>query len=326
MLVLIVILALAFNFVNGFQGAGSSVATVIASRAANPRLALWLSAAAILLGPFLFGIAVAYTIGQGILKPSAVNPGMVSAALISAVAWSLLTWFFAIPSSPSHALVGGLVGTAIASQRLNALVMTGFIKVLLALFLSPILGFVFGLIVTRLVFFLARRASPRINLWFKRGQLLAAVTLALSSGANDGPKGMGIIALGLVASGAATQFQVPLWVILSSALAMSLGTVLGGWRLIKTLGGKFFRIRPVDGFCSQITSTIVILGAALVGGPVSTTQVVSTTILGSGAAERINKVRWGVAGNIALTWLFTIPINIFLAWIIYQLFRQVGLA
>jgi PiT family inorganic phosphate transporter len=314
-----VTLALLYNFINGFQGSGSSVATIIASRALHPRLALWLTAVSVFFGPFLFGIAVAETIGAGIIIPSAVNSTMILAALGSAVSWSLLTWYLGIPSSPSHALVGGLVGTVIASGGFAAVQSAGILKVLLSLFLSPVLGLLFGMIIMNLVLFLARNASMKISWWFKRGQLITALILALANGANDAPKGMGIMVLGLISAGAMTRFEVPLWIIASSAAAMSFGTMIGGWRVIKTLGGKFFRIRPVDSFCSQIAAASVILGAALLGGPVSTTQVVSSSILGVGAAERMNKVRWGVAGNIGLTWLVTIPANIALAWGLYYL-------
>lgn len=319
MLFLIVILALLYNFINGFQGSSSSVATIIASRALHPRLALGLTAVSVFLGPFLFGVAVAETIGAGIVNPSEVNPYMILAAMGSAVGWSLLTWYLGIPSSPSHALVGGLVGTGLASGGIESVQSAGILKVLLALFLSPFLGLLVGLIIMRLVLFLARGASMKINWWFKRGQVITGVALALANGANDAPKGMGMMILGFVAAGAMATFQVPPWVIAASAAAMSLGTLIGGWRVIKTLGGKFFRIRPVDSFCSQIAASSVILGAAVLGGPVSTTQVVSSSILGVGAAERINKVRWGVAGNIGLTWLVTIPANIGLAWGVYRL-------
>jgi PiT family inorganic phosphate transporter len=318
---LLVALALLYTFVNGFQGSSSSVATIIASRALDPRLALGMSAVSVFLGPFVFGIAVATTIGPGIVEADVISTGMIIAALASAVAWSLLTWFLGIPSSPSHALVGGLVGAVIARAGAAAVQPAGITKVGLALFLSPMLGMLFGILVMRLVLFLTRHATIRVNWWFRNGQMVTGIALALSNGANDAPKGMGVLALGLVAAGALPDFQVPLWVIISCAGAMALGTLLGGWRVIRTLGGKFFRIRPVDSFCSQVAAASVITAAALFGGPVSTTQVVSASILGVGAAVRINKVRWGVAQSIAMTWLLTIPANIGLA---YGLYKTVG--
>lgn len=324
MLVAIIILALLFNFMNGFLGSSSSVATIIASRAIQPRVALGMTAVAVFLGPLIFGVAVAQTIGAGIITPEIVRPGMIVAALVSAISWNLLTSYFGIPSSPSYALIGGLVGTAIASAGFGALQPSGILKTLLSLFLSPVLGMLMGLLITRVVLYLARNASLKINWWFRNGQALTGFVLALSNGANDAPKGMGIIMLGLLTMQSMSGFQVPLWVLLSSAAAMALGSVIGGWRIIKTLGGKFFRIRPVDSFCSQIAAATVTLSAALIGGPVSTTQVVSSSILGVGAAERINKVRWGVAKNIGLTWLVTIPANMLLGWGLYQIIRFVG--
>ncbi len=321
--VFVIILALAFNFINGFQGSSSSVATIIASRAIPPRAALAAAAVGVFLGPFLFGIAVAYTIGRDIVQINAVDPVMIVAALASAISWSLFTWYFGIPSSPSHALVGGMVGTVIASAGFAAVQSAGLTKVLLALFLSPFLGLLIGMLVMRVVLFLVRGSSMKVNEWFKRGQIFTGVGLALSNGANDAPKGMGIMMLGLTSAGMLTGFEAPLWIIAASAAAMSAGTLIGGWRVIRTLGGKFFRIRPVDSFCSQIAAASVILSAALLGGPVSTTQVVSTTILGVGAAERMNKVRWGATGSIGLTWLVTIPANMLFAWMLLQVLQLI---
>lgn len=324
MLAAVIILALIFNFMNGFLGSSSSVATIIASRAIPPRLALGMTAAAVFLGPLVFGVAVAQTIGTGIVKTGIVQPSMVVAALICAVGWSMLTMYFGIPSSPSYALIGGLIGTAIASAGMQALQAGGILKTLVSLFFSPVLGMLMGMLILRLVLYLARNASIKINWWFRHGQVLTGFVLALSNGANDAPKGMGIIMMGLLTGQSISSFQVPPWVLLSCAAAMALGGVIGGWRIIKTLGGKFFRVRPVDSFCSQIAAATVTLSAALLGGPVSTTQVVSSSILGVGAAERVNKVRWGVAKNIGLTWLVTIPANIVLGWFLYQIIRLVG--
>jgi len=316
-LILLLGLALVFNFLNGINSSSNIAATIIFSRAMPPRLALWLTAVAEFCGPLLFGVAVARTIGEDIVIPGTINVYVIIAALVSANLWSLITWFFGIPSSSSHALIGGIVGAVGVSVGFGVIQLDGMIKVVLALLISPILGFLMGFLITRLVFFLARNASLKINWWFKRGQILTGIGLALSYGANDAQKAMGIIALGLLTAGAISQFEVPFWVILTSAAATSLGTAFGGWRLIQTVGGKFYRIHPVDGFCSQIGSASVILGAALIGGPVSTTQVVSSSIMGVGTAERATKVRWGVAQNIALTWLITIPANMALAAGVY---------
>jgi PiT family inorganic phosphate transporter len=221
------------------------------------------------------------------------------------------------PSSSSHALVGGLIGSVMIAAGWQAINLDEFKKILIALFTSPFIGFVFGYIILKLLILLCWNASPRINGLFKSGQIFTGLSLAFSHGANDAQKTMGIITLALVIGGFLDTFAVPQWVILICATMIALGTLLGGWRLIRTLGGKFFKIRPVDGFSSQLASATVILGASILGGPVSTTQVVSSSIMGVGAAERVNKVRWGVAQEIATAWLFTIPMTALMAAALY---------
>ncbi len=316
-LVLLILLALAFDFLNGVHGASNILATMMSSRALQPRWALALTALAEFSGPLLFGVAVAQAIGNGIVQASAINLDVLLAALLSAVAWSSLTWFLGIPSSSSHALIGGMVGAVMAGAGGKAVLINGLGKVMLAMFASPVLGMFGGFLFTRLVFFLARDATPRINSFFKRAQIFTATALALSHGSNDGQKTMGIITLGLLINGNLDSFSVPGWVILISAAGIAAGAALGGYRLIRTLGAKFYRIRPVDGFSAQATAALVVLLSSLAGGPVSTTQVASSAIMGVGAAERLNKVRWQVAGDMATAWLVTIPINGLLAAGIY---------
>ena len=232
--------------------------------------------------------------------------------------WNLITWWLSIPSSSSHALIGGLVGAVGIGFGLQHIQIDGLGKILIALFISPILGLVVGYLVMKLVLFLARGASPGISNLFKRLQWITSLGLALSHGTNDAQKTMGIITMGLVATGYLTEFIVPWWVIALSAGAIALGTASGGWRLIRTLGGKFYKIRPIHGFTSQLSSATVIMSAALLGGPVSTTQVVSSSIMGVGSAERLNKVRWSVAGSIAVTWVVTIPASALMAALLYH--------
>jgi PiT family inorganic phosphate transporter len=270
-------------------------------------------------GPFLFGVAVATTIGSEVVDPEAVTSGVIIAALCSAILWNLFTWYFGWPSSTSHALIGGLVGATLVSAGVEVIFLDGLLKVLLVLLVSPILGFVFGYLMLKVIYFLARGASPRINAVFRRGQWGTSLALSLSHATNDAQKTMGIIALAMVTTGYADEFYVPWWVIALSASAIALGTASGGWRLIETLGAKFYKIRPVHAFGSQMTSASVILGAALLGGPVSTTQVVSSSIMGAGSADRLSKVRWTVARDIAVAWLLTIPISALLAAGIYSL-------
>lgn len=318
-LYILVVLALVFNFLNGFHDSSNIVATIIFSRAMPPRVALYMTAVAEFIGPFLFGVAVAKTIGEDIVSPNAINMWVLISALSVSIFWNLFTWYFGIPSSSSHALIGGIIGAVMAESGFATIQFSGLLKVIIALFVSPILGLVIGFLFTRLVFFLARNATMEVNRFFKTSQIFTGVGLALSHGANDAQKTMGIIALGLVVSGSLTEFSVPFWVIFVSSLAISIGTAVGGWRLIRTLGGRFYKIKPVHGFATQVSSAAIILGAALVGGPVSTTQVVSSAILGVGSAQRINMVRWGVAGNILVTWFLTIPLNIGLSWLLYRI-------
>jgi PiT family inorganic phosphate transporter len=310
-------LAVVFDFLNGFHDSSNIVATVISSRAMAPRRILLITAAAHFVGPFLFGVAVATTIGHEVVQETAVTLQVIEAGLISAIAWNLLTWFLGIPSSSSHALIGGIVGPVVVQSGWEVLRMDGLTKVLIALFISPILGLMIGYIVMKAVLFFARGASPRINGLFRRGQWGTALWLSLSHGTNDAQKTMGIITMALLADGVISAFVVHNWVIALSAGAIAFGTALGGWRLIRTLGGKFYKIRPVHGFTSQISSASVILGAALLGGPVSTTQVVSSSIMGVGSAERVSKVRWGVAGQIATAWFLTIPATAGVAALVY---------
>lgn len=314
---ILLISALVFDFLNGFHDSANIVATPIASRAVPPRVILLLTAAAHFVGPFLFGVAVAETIGTGLTDPENVTMPVIIAAMLSAVVWNLVTWWFGIPSSSSHALIGGLVGAVAIDEGLSAIYPAGLIKVGVALFISPILGLIFGFLLMKLTLFLARGATPRINVLFKRAQIFTAVGLALSHGANDAQKTMGIITLGLLVEGMIDTFVVPTWVIAASASMIALGTALGGWRLIRTLGGRIYKIRPVHGFVSQLAGATIILGAALLGGPVSTTQVMSSTIMGAGSAERVNKVRWLVGYEMVVAWVLTIPVTAIIAAVIY---------
>ncbi len=315
-----IIFALVFDFLNGFHDSSNIVATVISSRALNPRLALILAAISEFAGPFLFGVAVARTIGNELLVDNALNEYVLLAALIAAVIWNLATWYLGLPSSSSHALLGGLLGAALLHARSFSIVQVdGMIKVVLALFLSPLIGILAGFLVMRITLWFVRGATPRVSGFFRRTQIFTLIGLGLSHGTNDAQKTMGVIALGLFLTQRITSFYVPIWVIAISAGAIALGTAFGGWRLIRTLGGRIYRIRPIHGFTSQIAGAAVILGGALVGGPVSTTQVMSSAIVGVGAAERVNKVRWTILRDMVLAWTLTIPITAGLAALVFYL-------
>jgi inorganic phosphate transporter, PiT family len=311
-------LAFIFGFLDGFHGSASVVATAISSRAMRPRQILLLASVAEFVGPFLFGVAVANTIGRDLTDPLQMTLPVVVAAVLAAIVWKAITWWAGIPSSSSHSLLGGLLGALLMAGGVAAIKGYGLLKISASLFLSPLLGLLGGFLVMHLILLLTRRATPAINDFFKQGQLFTTVGLALSHSGNDAQKTMGIIALGLVATGMQPVFEVPYWVVGASAAAMALGTLFSGQRIIRTVGSKFYKIRPVHGFGAQAGAGVVIMTAALLGGPVSTTQVVSSTVVGVGSAERLSKVRWHVFYDIGLAWILTIPLTVALAAILYK--------
>lgn len=318
--ILVVGLALFFDYSNGFHDSANVVATIITTGALSPKKALLMAAMGELIGPFLFGTAVAETIGKNIIDLSSFDPkrmalsiSLLIAALIGAIAWNLITWFFGLPSSSSHALVGGMVGAVLVGYGPEKIIWKGLLYVVAVLILSPFLGLLFGLLFFKLTVYLARDATPRIKELFNRIQILSSFALSLSHGTNDAQKSMGLITLSLVVLGFLPTFHIPTWVVACCALAIALGTASGGWRIIKTLGTKIYRLRSIHAFCAQTSSAVVILGAALIGGPVSTTHVVSSSIMGVGAGQRISAVRWMVAKNIIAAWLITIPASALMA-------------
>jgi len=319
LIIILIALALIFDFLNGFHDSANVVATMISSRAMTPTAALIIASMANFIGPFIFGVAVAKTIGQDVASPSSITIAVVLAALLSASIWNVITWFFGIPSSSSHALIGGIIGAVLVGSGMQALKTEGLVLIGLALFLSPVLGYLLGQITMRISLWAVRNATPKANLFFKYAQIPTAFTLALSHGTNDAQKTMGIITMGLVVLGYQQAFIVHWWVILASATAIGIGTAMGGWRIIHTLGGKFYRIRPIHSFTSQLSSMVVILSASLFGGPVSTTHVVSSSIIGVGAAQRKSMVRWGVMSDIMVAWFLTVPVTAGFAALLYYL-------
>jgi PiT family inorganic phosphate transporter len=307
LLIPIIALAVVFGVMNGYVDSSSMVATVIASRALSPRLALGLSALAGFLGPFLFGTAVAATVGANLLVPSAITSQALLSALGAAILWNLLSARLGIPSSSTHALIGGLLGAGLFAGGADTVRTQGLAVTLLALFTSPPIGLVAGYLVMRLAVWFSWDATPRANNFFRRGQVLTVFALALVHGGNDGQKSMGVMTLGLLTVGFISAFRVPLWVVTLSALAMGCGSFFGAWRVIRTVGGGIIRIRPIHGFSSLLSSAIVVLAATLAGGPVTSTQVLSTAIMGVGSAERLGKVRWEVGRDLLVSWVLTIP-------------------
>ena len=323
-------LALFFGYTNGFHDAANVVATIITTGAMTPRMALGMAAVGELIGPFIFGTAVAKTIGEDIIHISTFDTQLIElsislliAALIGAIAWNLITWFWGFPSSSSHGLIGGMVGAVLVAYGPDKIMWKGLLYVISVLFVSPILGLIFGTIFLRITFYLSRNATPKAKYFFNRMQIVSSIALSLSHGANDAQKPMGIIMMSLVILGVSPTFHIPFWVIASCAAAIALGTASGGWRIIKTVGSKIYRLRSVHAFCAQTSSATVILAAALMGGPVSTTHVVSSSIMGVGAGQRISAVRWGVAKNIVVAWFITIPASGMMAGVSFFLIQMI---
>jgi inorganic phosphate transporter, PiT family len=305
--VAVVIAIMGYAFLNGMHDSSGLVAAAISSRSLPPRAALLLAAASEFLGPFMFGTAVAATIGRDLVQSRAITLPVLLIATCSAIIWNIVTWYFGLPSSSTHALLGGLIGAVALTHGPQYLIWGGFLKVLLALFTAPFIGLVAGFLLMLATKSLTRCASPAINNWFKRIQPFNVIALALSHGTDDGQKSMGLLAIALVAAGYQTDISVPLWGTLIVAVALMLGVSSGGWRIIRTIGGGIYRLRPVHAFATQTSSAAIVLGAALLGAPISTTQVVSAAIIGVGSAERVSAVRWQVAGQIATAWLITVP-------------------
>ena len=328
--VVVVSLALFFAYSSGFHDGGNVVSTIIMTRAISPRKALLMAAACEFVAPFFLGSAVAKMIGENIINLPAYDPKALNisvafliAALVGAILWNLITWFFGFPSSSTHALIGGMVGAVLVAYGPHKILWGGLVYVAASLVISPLLGFIFGMLFLKMTLRIFRNATPRINYFFNRMQIPSSVALALSHASNDVQKSIGLIALSLVLFGYSTSFHVPIWVIASCGAATALGTATGGWRIIRTMGSRIYRLRSVHAFCAQTSSAIVILGAALVGGPVSTTHVVSSGIMGVGAGQRISAVRWGVAKNIILAWFITIPASALMAGLSFHIVQKI---
>ena len=307
-LVAVLVLAIAFDYINGFHDTANAIATSVSTRALKPAWAIAMSAVANFSGA-LIGTEVAKTVGSGLIDTNIESQTVIAAALVGAITWNLLTWRLGIPSSSSHALIGGLLGAVLISAGIGAWQMDGVLgKVLVPLVASPLIGFTVGLLLMALIFNVFRRAHPgRLNAGFRRLQVVSAGYMAFSHGSNDAQKTMGIMTLALVTAGVQTTFDPPLWVILTAASALSLGTAAGGWRIIHTMGTKVVKLDPVHGFAAETTAATVIFGASHFGMPVSTTHVISSAIMGVGSADRFKTVRWSVARSIATAWVLTLP-------------------
>jgi inorganic phosphate transporter, PiT family len=324
--ILLVALALVFDFMNGFHDAANSIATVVSTGVLKPGHAVLFAAFFNLIAIFIFHLSVAATVGKGIVQPGAVDTHVVFGALVGATTWNFLTWYYGIPSSSSHALIGGIVGAVIAKSGAGSLIATGIWKTVLFIFVSPALGFLLGSLMMVLVFNLFQRATPsRVDRWFRRLQLVSAGAYSLGHGGNDAQKTIGIIWMLLIATGyvAVTDKAPPTWVIISCYVAIAAGTMFGGWRIVKTMGQKITKLRPVGGFCAETGGALTLFLATALGIPVSTTHTITGAIVGVGSTQRASAVRWGVAGNIVWAWIFTIPASAFVAAIAYWVSLQI---
>jgi len=308
-IILLVALALFFDFLNGFHDAANSIATIVATRVLSPRYAVVWAAFFNFIAFAVFGLGVAKMLGKGIVDIGQVDSYVIFGTLIGACSWNIITWYFGIPSSSSHALVGGLIGSALVKAGPAALKMDGIIKTVAFIFISPVVGMLLGMGLGIVIYNLFAKQTPsRVDHWFRKGQLVSAAAYSLGHGGNDAQKTMGIIAGLLFSAGyLGTEFHIPLWIVLSCHAAIALGTMSGGWRIVKTMGNKLSKLRPVDGFCAEGAASLVLFGASAIGVPISTTHTITGAIVGVGTLKGIRAVKWGVAGNIVWAWIITIP-------------------
>jgi len=327
-IVFIIAVALAFDFINGFHDAANSIATIVSTRVLSPRAAVAWAAFFNFIAFLVFGVHVAKTIGKGVVDPSVVTPALILAGLIGAITWNLVTWWLGLPSSSSHALIGGFVGAAIASSGLGAVQGQGLARIAQFIVLSPLIGMALGFFNMWAVMWIFRRASPAgVDRLFRRLQFASAAAFSLGHGGNDAQKTMGIITALLYSTGHLTgEFEVPLWVVLSAHLAIGLGTLSGGWRIVKTMGMNITKLQPVGGFCAETAGALTLFGATLSGIPVSTTHTITGSIVGVGATRRLSAVKWGVAGRIVWAWILTIPMSALVAALCWYALRLIGKA
>lgn len=321
LVIFIILVALAFDYINGFHDAANSIATVVSTRVLTPTQAVLWAAFFNFVAAFGFGVNVAKTVGKGVVESGVVDHWVILGALTGAIVWNLITWYYAIPSSSSHALIGGFAGAAVAKAGFGALVPSGLLKITLFIVLAPVIGLCLGFALMVATMWVFRRFRPsRVDGLFRRLQLVSAAFYSLGHGTNDAQKTMGIIAILLFTGGyLGPEFYVPFWVILAAHLAIGLGTLAGGWRIVKTMGMRLTKLRPVGGFCAEAAGAVMLISTALGGIPVSTTHTIAGSIMGVGATQRLSAVRWGVAGRIVWAWILTIPLSAAIAaltWLI----------
>lgn len=318
--IVLVLMALAFDFMNGFHDAANSIATVVSTGVLRPAQAVAFAATFNFIAIFVFHLSVAATVGKGIVLPGVVDTHVVFGALAGAITWNVVTWYYGIPSSSSHALIGGIVGAVMAKSGASALIASGIMRTVAFIFVSPLLGFLLGSLMMLIVAWTFRRVTPsRVDKWFRRLQLVSAGAYSLGHGGNDAQKTIGIIWMLLMATGYAssTDASPPTWTIVSCYVAIALGTMFGGWRIVKTMGQRITKLKPVGGFCAETGGAMTLFLATALGIPVSTTHTITGAIVGVGSTQRASAVRWGVAGNIIWAWVLTIPASAFVAGVAY---------
>jgi PiT family inorganic phosphate transporter len=322
--VFIVFVALVFDFINGFHDAANSIATVVSTRVLTPFQAVLWAAFFNFVAAFGFGVSVAATVGKGVVDAAIVDEWVILAGLTGAIAWNLITWYWGLPTSSSHALIGGFAGAAVTKAGFGSLIMSGLVKIGVFMIVAPLAGFAVGFLMMLATVWVFKDATPgRVDWLFRRLQLVSAAAYSLGHGTNDAQKTMGIIAVLLFSTGhLGPEFYVPFWVVIAAHVALGLGTMMGGWRIVKTMGMRITKLRPVGGFCAETAGAITLIGTAIGGIPVSTTQTISGSIMGVGALQRLSAVRWGVAGTILWAWIFTIPASALIAaatWVVLRL-------
>jgi PiT family inorganic phosphate transporter len=324
--VFIVLIALIFDFINGFHDAANSIATVVSTRVLTPLQAVVWAAFFNFVAAFGFGVSVATTVGKGVVEATVIDQWVILAGLVGAIAWDLVTWYWGLPTSSSHALIGGFAGAAVSKAGFAALVSDGLVKIGVFMIVAPLIGFTVGFALMLATVWIFKDATPgRVDWLFRRLQLVSAAAYSLGHGTNDAQKTMGIIAVLLFTTGhLGGEFYVPFWVVMAAHAALGLGTLAGGWRIVKTMGMRITKLRPVGGFCAETAGAITLLGTAIGGIPVSTTQTISGSIMGVGALQRVSAVRWGVAGRIFWAWVFTIPASAIVAAATWFLLRLAG--
>jgi len=324
-IILLILLALTFDFLNGFHDSANSIATVVSTRVLSPRLAVIWAAFFNFVAFLFFGLHVANTIGKGIIDIAVIDNGIIFGTLIGACGWNIITWYFGLPTSSSHALIGGMIGSALVKAGSGALVWKGIAKTVSFIFISPVAGLILGLFFGISVYWIFRRSVPlKVDHIFRKGQLLSAALYSLGHGGNDAQKTMGIIASLLFSAGLlGEKFYIPFWIVLTCHAAIALGTMFGGWRIVKTMGQKVAKLKPIDGFCAELGAASMLFISSGLGVPVSTTHTITGSIMGVGSLKRLSAVKWGVAGRIVWAWILTIPCSALISALAYIIIRKI---